>query len=144
VLKRAEDMWMRHSFMVLFVAMGVLAQPVAAQLVQNAPGSSLAPPATERAALQPLYAQADQLIYDTQHNRIVLQGNVEIYYSNYILTADQVSYDQSTEALVAEGNVHLKDPNGSVTRSDRLQLADEFCDAFRSSFDRIGADRRKP
>ena len=59
---------------------------------------------------QPLYLQADQLIYDTKSNRVIAQGNVEIYYNNYILTADQVVYDQNANKLIAEGNAQLKDP----------------------------------
>ena len=31
---------------------------------------------------------ADQRTYDTRGNRMVVQGGVEIYYDNYILTAD--------------------------------------------------------
>src|SRR6185503_7335437 len=53
---------------------------------------------------QPLYLQADQLLYDTKNNRVIAQGNVEIYYNNYILTADQVVYDQAVNKLIAEGN----------------------------------------
>ena len=45
---------------------------------------------------QPLYMQADQLLYDTKNNRVIAQGNVEIYYNNYILTADKVIYDQAS------------------------------------------------
>jgi len=52
---------------------------------------------------QPLYMQADQLLYDSAHNRVIAQGNVEIYYNNFILTADQVVYDQSVNKLIAEG-----------------------------------------
>src|SRR5262245_21398725 len=56
---------------------------------------------------QPLYLQADQLIYDSKSSRVVAQGNVEIYYNNYILTAERVIYDQSVNKLVAEGNAQL-------------------------------------
>jgi LPS-assembly protein len=79
---------------------------------------------------QPLYLQADQLIYDTRGNRVIAQGNVEVYYNDYILTADQVIYDQSANTLTAEGNAQLKDPNGTITRADRLQTVDDFRDAF--------------
>src|SRR5689334_2735301 len=41
----------------------------------------------------PLYLQADKLTYDDKNNRVIAQGNVEIYYNNYILTADKVVYD---------------------------------------------------
>jgi LPS-assembly protein len=88
----------------------------------------------------PLYMQADQLIYDTQNNRVIAQGNVEIYYNNFILTADQVIYDQNTNKLIAEGNAQLKDPNGSITRADRFEALDDFRDAFVQSLSVVTQD----
>jgi LPS-assembly protein len=84
------------------------------------------PPKLDRA--QPLFVQADNLIYDK--NRVIAQGNVEIYYNNYILTADRVIYDQSLNKLTAEGNAQLKDPNGQITRADVFEATDDFRDAF--------------
>ena len=102
-------------------------------------GGILGPrPQIDRAA--PLYMQADQLIYDTKNNRVVAQGNVEIYYNNFILTADQVIYDQNTNTLLAEGNAQLKDPNGSITRADRFEALDDFRDAFVQSLSMVTSD----
>ena len=84
--------------------------------------------------------QADQLLYDTKSSRVIAQGNVEIYYNNFILTADQVVYDQSTNKLVAEGNAQLKDPNGSITRADRFEALDDFRDAFIQSLSVVTTD----
>ena len=111
------------------------------------PGGIFGPsPKIDRA--QPLYMQADQLIYDTKGNRVIAQGNVEIFYNNFILTADQVIYDQNLNKLIAEGNAQLKDPNGSITRADRLEALDDFRDAFVQSLSvvthddtRIAADK---
>jgi LPS-assembly protein len=97
---------------------------------------------------QPLYLQADKLVYDEKNNRVIAQGNVEIYYNNYILTADKVVYDQSLNKLLAEGNAQLKAPNGDITRADRFEATDDFRDAFVQSLSvvtkddtRIAADR---
>jgi LPS-assembly protein len=92
---------------------------------------------------QPLYMQADQLIYDTRNNRVIAQGNVEIYYNNYILTADQVVYDQNVNKLLAEGNAQLKDPNGGITRADRFEALDDFRDAFIQSLSVVTADETR-
>jgi LPS-assembly protein len=103
------------------------------------PGGIFGPaPKIDRA--QPLYMQADQLIYDTKSNRVIAQGNVEIYYNNFILTADQVIYDQNLNKLIAEGNAQLKDPNGSITRADRLEALDDFRDAFVQSLSVVTRD----
>lgn len=92
---------------------------------------------------QPLYLQADQLIYDTKANRVIAQGNVEIYYNNYILTAEQVIYDQNTNRLLAEGNAQLKDPNGGITRADRFEATDDFRDAFVQSLSVVTSDETR-
>src|SRR5436190_4470061 len=96
------------------------------------------PPKIDQA--QPLYLQADQLLYDTKNSRVIAQGNVEVYYNNYILTADQLVYDQNTNKLIAEGNAQLKDPNGSITRADRFEALDDFRDAFIQSLSVVTAD----
>jgi LPS-assembly protein len=103
------------------------------------PGGIFGPsPKIDRA--QPLYLQADQLIYDTKGDRVIAQGNVEIYYNNFILTAEQVIYDQRVNKLYAEGNAQLKDPNGSITRADRMEALDDFRDAFIQSLSVVARD----
>jgi len=97
---------------------------------------------------QPLYLQGDELIYDSEGNRIIARGNVEIYYNNYILLADEVVYDQDANTLSALGNVTLKEPNGLITRGERITLTDDFRDGFVQSLSvtarddtRIAAER---
>ena len=80
-----------------------------------------------------MYLQADELTYNTQNGGAVLRGSVEIYYKNFILTADRVIYDGKLKELVAEGSVALKDPAGTITRSERMRLTNEFRDAFLAS-----------
>jgi LPS-assembly protein len=89
---------------------------------------------------QPLYLQGDQLIYDNESNSVVARGNVEIYYSNYILTADEVVYDQGAQTLTAAGNVVLKEPNGNIVRADRYTLTDDFRDGFVQSLSVVARD----
>ena len=79
---------------------------------------------------QPLYLQGDELIYDNSGNRVTARGNVEIYYNNYILRADEVIYDQRANTLTAAGNVVLTEPSGTVTRSERITLSEDFRDGF--------------
>ena len=42
-------------------------------------------------------------------------------------------YDRSANELVAEGSVKLKNPDGAITRGDRLRLTDDYRDAFRNA-----------
>ena len=82
---------------------------------------------------QPLYLQADQIIYEAGRKRVIGRGFVELYFNNYVLTAEEVVYDQVASKLMAQGHALLKDPNGSITRADRLELGREFVDAFEAS-----------
>jgi LPS-assembly protein len=140
----------------LIAAFFVLLQPVAPAFAQVDPSlriSTQAPtssfpkqpggmfgPAPKLDKSRPLYLQADQLIYDSKGNRVIAQGNVEIYYNDFILTADQVIYDQGANKLLAEGNAQLKDPNGSITRADRMEALDDFRDAFIQSLSVVTRD----
>ncbi|MEZ5900864.1 MAG: LPS-assembly protein LptD [Hyphomicrobiaceae bacterium] len=88
----------------------------------------------------PLNLQGDQLIYDTQGNRVIARGNVEIFYNDYILTADEVVYDQNASTLTAVGNVTLKEPQGNIVRADRYTLTDDFRDGFVQSLSIVSKD----
>lgn len=126
------------------------AQDITPRLPQVAPKSSFSTkpggivgplPKIDRA--QPLYIQTDSLIYDEKNNRIIAQGNVEIYYNNYILTADKVIYDQSINKLTAVGNAQLKAPDGTITRADRFEATDDFRDAFIQSLSVVTQDESR-
>jgi LPS-assembly protein len=146
LLKRAFG-WLALVAVLLAVAGGTArAQSISSQQRTSSfpphPGGMFGPaPHIDQA--QPLYMQADQLLYDTKNSRVIAQGNVEIYYNNFILTADQVVYDQSVNKLIAEGNAQLKDPNGGITRADRFEALDDFRDAFIQSLSIITADETR-
>ncbi len=89
---------------------------------------------------QPLYLQADELIYNNRGDSVVARGNVEIYYNDYILTSDEVVYNQSAGTLHAVGNVVLKEPNGNIVRADRYTLTDDFRDGFVQSLSIVAKD----
>lgn len=94
-------------------------------------------------ATLPLNLQADQLIYDTKGQKVIARGNVEVYYNNNVLTADQVTYDQSANLLTAQGNVVLRDSNGNIARTDRLQMTDDFRDAFAEQLSVVSKDETR-
>ena len=109
---------------------------------QSAPGGPFGPQPKINAAA-PLFLQGDDLIYDTKNNRVIARGNVQIYYNNYLLTADSVTYDQAANKLLAEGNVQLRDPNGNITRAERIETTDDFRDAFVESLSVIARDETR-
>ena len=106
------------------------------------PGGPLGPqPKINNAA--PLYLQGDDLVYDTKNGRIIARGNVQIFFNNFLLTADQITYDQNAAKLLAEGNVQLRDPNGNITRAERLETTDDFRDAFVETLSLVARDETR-
>lgn len=91
----------------------------------------------------PLYLQGDDLIYDTKGGRVIARGNVQIFYNNYLLTGDKITYEQRANKLIAEGNVQLRDPNGNITRAERIDTTDDFRDAFVESLSIIARDETR-
>jgi lipopolysaccharide assembly outer membrane protein LptD (OstA) len=55
---------------------------------------------------------------------------VEVHYNNYILTADRITLDRNSMTAIAEGKVQLKDPKGTLTRADRMEMLDDMRDAL--------------
>src|SRR5215831_9042259 len=101
----------------------VLAQAPAVSTAQ-----SLAPPLP--------HMQADELLYTYTANDagvntgVIALGNVEVHYNNYILMADRVMLDRNGKTAIAEGRVQLKDPKGTLTRADRMEVLDDMRDAL--------------
>lgn len=91
-------------------------------------------------ANKPMLLQADELVYDNQGNRVIAQGNVEIYYNGFALLADKVTYDRGANTLAAEGNVRIKEPDGAVINADQITLTEDFRDGFISSLKIVTKD----
>jgi LPS-assembly protein len=120
----------------------IRAQVGSDRFFKPAPGGPFGPqPKINNAA--PLYLQGDDLVYDTKGNKIIARGNVQIYYNNFLLTGDQITYDQGSNRLLAEGNVQLRDPNGNITRAERIEATDDLRDAFVESLSVISRDETR-
>ncbi len=116
---------------------------VNAQSGVDGEGSFGAPVGAQADTAQPMYLQGDELIYDSNGEKITALGNVEIVYKNYFLTADKVIYDRSADTLSAAGNVVLRDPSGGITRTERIVLTDDFRDGFVESLSIVSEDETR-
>jgi LPS-assembly protein len=108
---------------------------VAGVLSTMAPARAEAPAAAATTARNPdkLYLEADQLVYDRDHNTVTAIGGVVLYYKNRVLQADRVVYDRAAKRVKAEGRVKLTDENGSVIYAPRFDLTDDFASGFADS-----------
>jgi LPS-assembly protein len=108
-------------------------------------GSALAQSAATQgaAARNPdkLIVEANELVYDKDHNTVSAVGGVELYYKHRVLQADRVVYDRTTKRLYAEGHAKLTDEKGNVTYAKRFDLTDDFAAGFAEGVESLGADR---
>ena len=113
-----------------------LAQPVE-------PFSDLAAETATGLAAKKLFLEADQLTYDFDNETVTATGNVQIYYDGYVLDADTVTYEQRSGRLMASGGVRLLEPGGNLISSERLDITDDFRDAFVGSLNVVTTDRAR-
>ena len=120
-------------FLALPLTLGIVniaaLQPAVAQ---NAPantgGQLLQLPDSEKGL--PMLVQADEMLYDYDNDRVIASGNVEIYYSDYALTAKKVIYDKKKDTVTAYGNVRLREPDGNVVFAEELTMSGDFRDGY--------------
>jgi len=65
-----------------------------------------------------MLVRADELQYDNVNNRILANGNVQIYYKRSTLEADRVIYEQRTKRMHAEGNARFTEADGKVVHGE--------------------------
>jgi len=92
---------------------------------------------------QKLLLEADQLTYDFDNETVTATGNVQIYYDGYVLDAATITYDQRSGRLIASGGVRMLEPGGNLLTTERLDITDDFRDAFVSSLNVITIDRSR-
>ena len=78
--------------------------------------------------------QADEVVYDSDHQIVTAQGHVEIVDNGRILLAQQVSYDQKTDKVIASGHVSMMDEKGNVAFADHVTLTDQMRDGALAGF----------
>ncbi|HYA80915.1 MAG TPA: LptA/OstA family protein, partial [Methylocystis sp.] len=88
---------------------------------------ALAQPAAPPARM---VVEAKELVSDETKNTISARGAVQIYYKGRLLEADTVIYNRNTGRVYAEGHVRETEADGTVTRSERLDMTDDFKNGF--------------
>jgi LPS-assembly protein len=102
--------------------------------------------ATEGAAARnpdKLVLEANELVYDKDHNIVSAVGGVQLYYKHRILQADRVIYNRATKRVYAEGHAKLTDEKGNVTYAQRFDLTDDFGAGFAEGVESVDVDRTR-
>jgi LPS-assembly protein len=110
-------------------------------------GSALAQSAATQgaAARNPdkLVVEANELVYDKDHDTVSAVGGVELYYKRRVLQADRVVYNRATKRLYAEGRAKLTDERGNITYAKRFDLTDDFAAGFAEGVESVSLDRTR-
>jgi LPS-assembly protein len=99
----------------------------------------------EAAARNPdkLYIEADQLVYDKDHDKVTAIGNVVLYYKGRVLQADRVVYDRASKRVMADGHAKLTDEHGNIVYSPKFDLTDDFASGFADSVQVLNTNRTR-
>ena len=57
---------------------------------------------------------ADKVFYNKKLNKLVAEGNVEVYKEGFFISANKLEYDKTKKELQAIGNVKITEPNGTI------------------------------
>lgn len=126
------------------VLSAVLVTPFPQALAQSIEPFSDLPDATPSTLpTKKLLLEADRLTYDFDNETVTATGNVQIYYDGYVLDAGEVTYDQKSGRLIATGGVRLLEPGGNLVTTERLDITDDFRDAFIGSLNVVTVDRAR-
>ena len=98
-----------------------LALPSAASAQDSAPSAPLAPEPT-------VDFSADQVIYDSNADLVIAEGQVRMSRDGNYLAANRVSWDRKSGQVVAEGDVVVVNPEGDKLIGDRVDLTDTLRD----------------
>lgn len=77
-----------------------------------------------------MLVEANELVYNRDNNTVSAVGNAHLYYQGKVLEADKVIYDRVKRQVTAIGNVRMTEANGQVITGDRIELTDDFKDAY--------------
>ena len=94
---------------------------------QDAVASQPAAPAPAPAEPQVDFS-ADEVVYESEAERITASGAVRMSRDGNYLAADRVSWDRTSGRVVAEGNVVVVNPEGDKLIGDRVDLTDSLKD----------------
>jgi LPS-assembly protein len=80
-----------------------------------------------------MLVEADELVYDKDHNTVSASGHAKVYYQGRVLQADKVTYYRDKKQVLAEGNAKLTDEQGNVYYGTVFELTDDFKSGFINS-----------
>ncbi len=100
-------------------------------------------PAQPAAPSDNMVVEADQVVYNDDADTVTALGSVQIYYKGNVLQARKVTYQRKTKRVIAEGDARLKDKDGNVLTSPKLDVTEGFSEGFVESLRIESIDRSR-
>lgn len=104
----------------LLVGGPLAAEPLSKMMTP--PPKPAAPPPSDGLRGGGFYLEADTLVQDDAHNRVIAEGSVEARYQGRTLRADELDYQRDTGVVTARGNVVMVNPDGTAQFAKALTL----------------------
>jgi len=90
-----------------------------------------------------MLVEANEIVYDSNNNTVAAVGNAHLYYQGKVVEADRVVYNRATKRVVAMGNARMTEPSGNVVTGEKIELSDDFRDAYIDSLRMTTPDKTR-
>ena len=116
----------------------LFAETMSEKLARKTQGSSAAQGEKDK-----MLVEADEIVYDRNNNSVSAVGNAHLFYQGKVLEADRVVYDRDGKRVTAIGRVRMTEPTGQVVTGDKIELTDDFKDAYIESLRMTTPDKTR-
>jgi LPS-assembly protein len=104
----------------LLVGGSAVAEPLSKMMTP--PPKPAPPPPDDGLRGGGFYLEANTLVQDDAHNRVIAEGSVEARYQGRTLRADELDYQRDTGVVTARGHVVMVNPDGTAQFAKSLTL----------------------
>lgn len=100
-------------------------------------------PGSAQAQKDKMLVEADEIVYDRDKNTVSAVGNAHLFYQGRVVEADRVVYNRDNRHVTAIGNARMTESTGQVVTGEKIELTDDFKDAYIDSLRMTTPDRTR-
>ena len=90
-----------------------------------------------------MLVEADEIVYDRNNNTVSAVGNAHLFYQGKTVEADRVIYNRDAKRVTAIGNARMTEATGQVVTGEKIELTDDFKDAYIDSLRMTTPDKTR-
>lgn len=100
-------------------------------------------PGTAAGQKDKMLVEANEIVYDRNNNTVSAVGNAHLFYQGRVVEADKVVYNRDTKHVTAIGNARMTEATGQVVNGEKIELTDDFKDAYIESLRMTTPDKTR-